>query len=99
MNTDYTATRMLGYLYRISNPRPEDVVDEMLAILSDRNAIIQKKNWNMPRQRSTGYTGRDWNREENRTVICLKKYSRGEYEKVMEPFLQEIKIFTGISFT
>lgn len=35
MNTDYTATRMLGYLYRISNPRPEDVVDEMLAILSD----------------------------------------------------------------
>ena len=42
MNTDYTATRMLGYLYRVSNPRPEDVVDEMLAILSDRNAIIQK---------------------------------------------------------
>ena len=43
MNTDYTATRMLGYLYRISNPRIEDVIDEMLAILSDRNAIIQKK--------------------------------------------------------
>ena len=43
MNTDYTATRMLGYLYRISEPRPEDVVDEMLAILSDRNAIMQKK--------------------------------------------------------
>lgn len=52
MNTDYTATRMLGYLYRISDPRPEDVVDEMLAILSDRNSIIQKKNWNMRRQRS-----------------------------------------------
>ena len=43
MNTDYTATRMLGYLYRITNPRPEDVVDEMLAILSDRNRIMQKK--------------------------------------------------------
>ena len=43
MNTDYTATRMLGYLYRISEPRPEDVVDEMLAILSDRQQIIQKK--------------------------------------------------------
>lgn len=43
MNTEYTITRMLGYLYRISDPRPEDVVDEMLAILSDRNAIIQKK--------------------------------------------------------
>ena len=39
IRTDYTATRMLGYLYRTSNPRAEDVVDEMLAILSDRNAI------------------------------------------------------------
>ena len=43
MNTDYTATRMLGYLYRVSNPRIEDLVDEMLTILSDRDAIIQKK--------------------------------------------------------
>ena len=43
MNTDYTATRMLGYLYRVSNPRIEDLVDEMLAILSDREEIIQKK--------------------------------------------------------
>ena len=43
MNTDYTATRMLGYLYRIRNPRFEDLIDEMLAILSDGNAIIQKK--------------------------------------------------------
>ena len=43
MNTDYTANRMLGYLYRVSDPRIEDLVDEMLAILSDRDAIIQKK--------------------------------------------------------
>ena len=43
MNTDYTATRMLGYLFRASDPRIEDLVDEMLAILSDRDAIIQKK--------------------------------------------------------
>lgn len=43
MNTDYTATRMLGYLYRVSDPRIEDLVDEMLAILSDRDAIIQEK--------------------------------------------------------
>ena len=43
MNTDYTATSMLGYLYRVSDPRIEDLVDEMLAILSDRDAIIQKK--------------------------------------------------------
>ena len=41
MNTDYTATRMLGY--RISQPRVEDLIDEMLAILSDREQIIQKK--------------------------------------------------------
>ena len=43
MNTDYTAMRMIGYLYRVTNPRIEDLVDEMLAILSDRDAIIQKK--------------------------------------------------------
>ncbi len=43
MNTDYTAARMLGYLHRVSNPRIEDLVDEMLAILSDRDAIVQKK--------------------------------------------------------
>ena len=43
MNTDYTATRMLGYLYRVSDPRIEDLVDEMLAILSDRDRIIEKK--------------------------------------------------------
>ena len=43
MTTDYTATRMLGYLYRVTSPRMEDVADEMLAILSDRNAIMEKK--------------------------------------------------------
>lgn len=43
IRTDYVATRMLGYLYRTSTPRAEDVVDELLAILSDRDAIVQKK--------------------------------------------------------
>lgn len=43
MNTDYTATRMLGYLYRVTDPRIEDLVDEILAILSDRDEIIRKK--------------------------------------------------------
>ena len=43
MNTDYTATRMMGYLYRVSDPRIEDLVDEMLAILSDREELIRKK--------------------------------------------------------
>ncbi|MCQ2521524.1 MAG: hypothetical protein MJ105_04015 [Lachnospiraceae bacterium] len=42
VNTDYTATRMLGYLYRRSDPTEEEVVDEMIAILSDRDRIVQK---------------------------------------------------------
>ena len=43
MNTDFTAGRMLGYLHRVGNPRIEDLVDEMLAILSDRDEIMRKK--------------------------------------------------------
>ena len=43
IRTDYVATRMLGICYRTSTPRAEDVVDELLAILSDRDAIVQKK--------------------------------------------------------
>ncbi len=42
LNTDYTATRMIGYLYHWEHPRMEDVVDEMLAILSDRKQFIEK---------------------------------------------------------
>lgn len=43
LNTDYTATRMIRYLSHYSNLPDVEVVDEMLAILSDRNAIIRKK--------------------------------------------------------
>ena len=43
LNTDYTATRMIGYLSHYSYLPDVEVVDEMLAILTDRNAIIQKK--------------------------------------------------------
>lgn len=43
LNTDYTATRMIGYLSHYSHLPDVEVVDEMLAILSDRNAIIKKK--------------------------------------------------------
>lgn len=43
LNTDYTATRMIGYLSHYSYLPEVEVVDEMLAILSDRNAFIQKK--------------------------------------------------------
>ena len=38
-----TRRRLDGYLYRVTSPRAEDVVDEMLAILSDRKAWIEKK--------------------------------------------------------
>lgn len=44
LNTDFTATRMIGYLYHYDHlPEPE-IVDEMLAILSDRQRIMDKKN-------------------------------------------------------
>ena len=43
LNTDYTATRMIGYLSHYSDLPDVEVVDEMLAILSDRNEILTKK--------------------------------------------------------
>ena len=43
LNTEYTATRMIGYLSHYSYLPEVEVVDEMLAILSDRNEIIRKK--------------------------------------------------------
>lgn len=43
LNTDYTAARMIGYLSHYSELPDVEVVDEMLAILSDRNAMINKK--------------------------------------------------------
>jgi hypothetical protein len=43
LNTDYTAARMIGYLAYYSHLPEGEVVDEMLAILSDRDALIKKK--------------------------------------------------------
>ena len=43
LNTDFTASRMIGYLCHYSDLPPEEIADEMLAILSDREAIIRKK--------------------------------------------------------
>ena len=42
MNTDYTATRMLGYLYRMTELSEEQIVDEMIAILEDREKFRKK---------------------------------------------------------
>ena len=42
LNTDWTARRMMGYLRQYDILPLEEVADEMLAILSDRNQIMQK---------------------------------------------------------
>ncbi len=42
MNTDYTANRILGYLYGTTQPSVEEIVDEMFAIISDRDQIVEK---------------------------------------------------------
>ena len=42
LNTEYTASRMIGYLNKMPVLRIEDCVDEMLAILSDRDRFIEK---------------------------------------------------------
>ena len=43
LNTDFTASLMIGYLSHYSYLPEVEVVDEMLAILSDRNEFIKKK--------------------------------------------------------
>lgn len=43
LNTDFTAARMIGYLSHYTHLPDVEVVDEMLAILADRNAIMKKK--------------------------------------------------------
>ena len=40
LNTDFTARRMIGYLSHYDHPPLEEIADEMLAILSDRNRIM-----------------------------------------------------------
>lgn len=43
LNTDFTATRMIGYLSHFKTLPLEEIADEMLSILSDRNRIMKKK--------------------------------------------------------
>ncbi len=42
MNTDFTSKRMLGYLNGVTRLSVEEVVDEMFAIISDRDQIVEK---------------------------------------------------------
>ncbi len=44
LNTDFTAKRMIGYLLHYQYTPLEEIADEMLAILNDRNRIMQKKD-------------------------------------------------------
>lgn len=44
LNTDWTAGRMIGYLSHYPRLPMEEVADEMLAILDDRNRIMEKKD-------------------------------------------------------
>lgn len=44
LNTDWTARRMMGYLSHYKKLALEEIADEMLSILSDRNRIMQKKD-------------------------------------------------------
>lgn len=43
LNTYFTAQRMIGYLYHYDHPPVEEIADEMISILSDRNQIMEKK--------------------------------------------------------
>ena len=43
LQTDYTIHRLNGYLYQAKHPLIEDIVDEALAILEDRDHIVRKK--------------------------------------------------------
>ena len=61
LNTDWTAQRMIGYLSHYRKLPPEEIVDEMLAILSDRNSIMQKHQLEETNARWNDYL----NREEN----------------------------------
>lgn len=42
MNTEFTSNRMLGYLYGMSQISVEELVDEMFAIISDRDRLVEK---------------------------------------------------------
>ncbi|MBQ9061174.1 MAG: hypothetical protein IJ128_08520 [Firmicutes bacterium] len=42
MHTEFTENRMIGYIARSGLLPPEEVADEMLAILSDRDRIRDK---------------------------------------------------------
>ena len=66
LNTDWTAGRMIGYLSHYKKLPLEEIADEMLAILSDRNRIMQKHEMEEINARWNEYL----NGEKYRSNIC-----------------------------
>ncbi len=64
LNTDFTAKRMIGYLSHYQHPALEDIADEMLAILNDRNRIMQKKDLEKINTSWNNYLMQDFNENE-----------------------------------
>ena len=64
LNTDFTAKRMIGYLSHYQHPSLEEIADEMLAILSDRNRIMQKKDLEKINISWNNYMMQDFNENE-----------------------------------
>ncbi len=64
LNTDWTAQRMIGYLSHYKKLSMEDVADEMLAILSDRSRIMQKKQLEASNSRWNELTRYGFSRED-----------------------------------
>lgn len=58
LNTDWTAQRMIGYLWHYDKLPLEEIVDEMLAILSDRNIIMMKHDLEESNARWNDYLNR-----------------------------------------
>ena len=44
LNTDFTAQRMIGYLYHYEHPPVAEIADEMLSILLTETGLCKRKN-------------------------------------------------------
>lgn len=64
LNTDWTAQRMLGYLSYFDKLPMEEIADEMLSILSDRNRIMQKHEVEEANAKWNAYLNRVFEDEE-----------------------------------
>ena len=73
LNTDFTASRMIGYLYHYDHPPVEEIADEMISILSDRNRIMQKKELEETNARWNDFLLHGFNDEEEEPKREMKR--------------------------